>query len=1645
MSDAAASDNAAAFERLLQAIDRTAGDERGRGSRFENLIRDFLTRDPLWADQFTAVQSFAQWAEHCGGDPQVAALTSALGRRDTGIDLVATNAADGRYTAIQCKYYAPDAGIAKSGIDSFISASNHPGLFTQRLLITTSTRFTAQACHELRAKQPPVMLLTRHELAGAGIDWAQYLQGRVRRTSRRQLRDYQQAAVEAVCSGLREHERGQLIMACGSGKTFTALRIAEELAQGRGPVLFAVPSLSLLSQSLSDWKRQAARPLTALAVCSDQATGRVGMDDAADITRPDELPYPATTEAAALGAQYRRLQRRRRDGEGLCVIFATYHSLGVVSAAQQEHGLDEFALIICDEAHRTTGYRASTREREPMFVRVHDGQFIRAARRLYMTATPRIYGEAPKRQEAEGRIAQLYSMDDEQLYGPVLYTFTFNEAVLKGCLVDYQVIVLGMSRESLGADFNRAVEEAAAQGGLSVSHAAKVIGCYRALAKRGLEKEVSLHDDPAPMRRAVAFAQTINPSARTASISSRQFAREFPALVARFHQAELSRCATPQQRQEVEQRYTLSCSCEHIDGGMDALEKERRLSWLRGDMEAGECRILFNVRCLSEGVDVPALDAVIFLAPRRSAIDVIQAVGRVMRTAPGKRRGYVILPIVIPEGLDAADTLSDNRDFATIVQVLGALKSLDANFGAKIDGQLQQINPEFFTILAYNHELPTGRGTGEGAGSDGAGAGSGGEGGGGEGLQSSFAYRSHVAEEQIAALLVKKLGNRREWGEWAADAGSLCRAQAARIGQLLESSPQAAARFGEFAAALRHTLHAGLSDEELIEMLAQHLVIRPVVAELFREYPFAERNPLSQALSAMLEALQEAGLPPADRALSGFAEALRYRMRGIRTAAQRQSVILELFDKFFAQAFPRLRERLGIVYTPVELVDFILRSADELLRREFSTALGAADVHICDPFAGTGTFLTRLLQSGLIPAERLRDKYLHELHAAEIVPLAYYIACMNLESTYHELCGESEYEPNAALIFTDSFAPPPEGSADLFAAGLRENEARRRRLNEAPLRVIISNPPYSVGQTSANDDNQNAAYPQLDARIAQTYARGSAVTNKNSLYDSYIRALRLASDRLERGVIGFVTNANWLDSGSADGLRQCLSAEFAAIYVYNLRGNARTSGEQRRRERDNVFGVGSRAPIALTLLVKNPEHAGPAQIYYYAVGDYLSREDKLAQLRTHASLSHVPWQGLQPDVHGDWLNLRDPGFDKFLALGDRKGGGAALFDGYSRGLETSRDAWCYNADAQALERNMRTCIDCYNAEAAACDTDPGHELDMNPQHIAWTGPLKDKARKGLQAAACDPAHIVLALYRPFYPQQVYLDKFWNHRPGNFSDEVFGEHGEHDNLCLCVNADYVSFEDSGFIALMSARIPDVQLMFNGQCFPRYLYAPDPAQDTLLPGGGRREALTAAGVAHFRAAYRHGAEHIDEEAVFYYVYGLLHSTDYLQRYASSLQKQLPRIPRVATLGQFQAFEQAGRQLAALHTRWEQVTPYDGCELITCGTPACRAERLRYGRGGDKSTLIYNKTLTIRGIPPQAQEYVVNRKSALDWVVERCGVRTDKDSGIVNDFNAWIRASGDEQWLVKHILRVITISLETMKIVKGLPALEIHKGDQ
>lgn len=752
--------------------------------------------------------------------------------------------------------------------------------------------------------------------------------------------------------------------------------------------------------------------------------------------------------------------------------------------------------------------------------------------------------------------------------------------------------------------------------------------------------------------------------------------------------------------------------------------------------------------------------------------------------------------------------------------------------------------------------------------------------------------------------------------------------------------------------------------------------------------------------------------------------------------------------------------RLGIVYTPVEVVDFILHSVNDLLKQEFGQTLGSKGVHIIDPFTGTGTFITRLLQSDLIRPEELTHKYKHEIHANEIVLLAYYIAAINIEASYHSLVG-GKYVPFEGICLTDTFQMYEKD--DLVSALTVDNSARRKRQKKLDIRVIVGNPPYSAGQTSANDNNANIDYPHLDERIRSTYAAGSVMTSVRQLYDSYIRAIRWASDRIgNAGVIGFVTNAGWVESNQADGLRKCLADEFSNIYVFHLRGNARTSGERRRKEKDNVFGMGSRAPIAVSLLVKNPNAAEHGCIYFHDIGDYLSREEKLEKIAAYGSLAGVTaqngWNSINPDEHGDWLRQRDDSFGDFIVLGDKKGNCLKLFDNFSLGVGTNRDAWCYNFSQAAVVSNIEKMIAFYNAEVTRFkskfaehsrkirEEKAGGFINNDPTKISWSSSLIPKLI-AFEMGRFDANKVTRSLYRPFTMQWLYFDGMFNHRIGQMR-RIFPDKTS-ENLLIMVKQNPA---EAGHFAFILNCPPELQTDGGSQCFPLYLYdeeAQEQASDTadmfVAPVAAtqlkRRDAITDAGLAHFQEAYP--GEAITKEDLFYYVYGLLHSPDYRERYADNLSKELPRIPRVKTVADFWAFSKAGRALADLHLNYETVQPYP-LTIEAKGTLAdadYRVEKMKLAKKGDKTTVIYNGKITLRGIPEAAWDYVVNGKAALDWVMERQCVRTDKDSGIVNDANDWaIETMGNPKFPLELFQRVVTVSLETQKIVAALPKLDI-----
>ncbi|WP_268891864.1 type ISP restriction/modification enzyme [Actinomyces sp. zg328] len=1423
---------------------------------------------------------------------------------------------------------------------------------------------------------------------------------------------------------------------------------------------------------MREWSAEAEVPLRSFAVCSDAKVGKGrGKDSLSEDISVVDLAIPATTDAHALA---QRLARPAVPVDGVApmtVVFATYQSIDVVARAQ-EAGAPAFDLIICDEAHRTTGATAAG-EQDSAFVRVHDSAYLRGAKRLYMTATPRIYDDSTKARAGE-KNAVLASMDDETTYGAELFRLGFGEAVSRSLLTDYKVLVLTVSEEQVAAQLQSSLAQ---DGQLKLDDAARIVGCWNALAKRSAQAGDFGADDR-PMRTAVAFARDI--------ATSKRFASSFNGVAEDYRRTLAEPDGGASGLASVEVR--------HVDGSMNILERTERLSWLAGGAEeatagdgASSCRVLTNARCLSEGVDVPALDAVMFLSPRKSQVDIVQSVGRVMRLAPGKKYGYIILPVAIPAGKAPEEVLADNDVFRVVWEVLQALRAHDERFDAMVNKiDLNRSKPDKVAIID-----PFAPGGDDGDGEPGASPTA-------QGLQTGFDLDSLGRwKDAIYARLVQKVGSRRYWEQWAKDVAQIAARHRTRLERRV-ADPAVAGEFETFLAALRANLNDSITEDSAIDMLSQHLVTKPVFDAVFDGYDFGAENPVAQVMSRMLTVLDGDSLEAETQQLEGFYASVRERCAGIDNAEGKQRVITELYEKFFSLAFPATAKSLGIVYTPVEIVDFILRSVDWLSREHFGRGVSDEGVHVLDPFTGTGTFIVRLLQSGLIRPEDLARKYASELHANEILLLAYYIATANIEVAYRDCASGSGdgYAPFNGIVLTDTFQMGEDDDVldrSVFVANNDRAEAQRG----LDIRLIVGNPPYSVGQKSANDNNANQPYPCLDLRIGATYAERAVGKNMRNLYDSYLRAIRWASDRLgDAGVIGFVTNGGFIDANTADGVRLSLAEEFAHIYVFNLRGNQRTAGELSRQEGGKVFGAGSRATVAVTFLVKNPAHTGPAVIHYRDIGDYLSREDKLA-IVADSRVEEMDWDRLVPNEVGDWINQRDPRYQSWRVLGSMKGGDP-VFSSTTLGVTTNRDVWVYNFSLDTLRDSCERLIDTYNAErervhrqhrgAQLTDKSVRDLVTTDETQIKWTRDLYGSAAKN-RLIRYDAGATHLALYRPFCKQWLNASDGIIYLPAIL--RRYFPTPAHDNLGFYIVG---SGSDVPFSSLVTDVVPNLHVTgagSGGQFFPRWTWekvsgrhaAEDQGFDLdalsepqgeagaavgyegeVIGDYRRVDNVTDATLNAYRAAY--GPE-VDKADVFYYVYGLLHHPEYRSRYGADLKKSLPRIPLVATREDFTALATAGRALADLHLDYEEVEPWpltltvDGASLPwarrTDLDPArLRVTKMRYAktrvdgtRVDDKTSIVYNEHVTVSGIPEQAQDYLLGSRSALDWLLDRYQVKVDKASGIVNDPNDWMdEGAGAEPgapaqplYLLDLIARVTTVSVRTQQIVHDLPALTIR----
>lgn len=1571
----------ATFDELVTQIDNNLDNQRDRGTAFEKMVVAYLKNEPTYKQKFSDVWMLNEVpAEYH------------ISKRDTGVDIVAKDYA-GNLTAVQAKYYKGKVG--KDTINSFV-AEMGKSYYSSGLLVSSTDQWNRNAEAALENNTKPITRIGLSQLRHAHFNWEKFSFAKENDLSKKEHKEphkYQKTAISNSVAYFKDHDRGKLIMAPGTGKTFTSLKIAEALMNDQKKhqfyVLYLVPSIQLLTQTLFNWNNDVSDGIhmTSFSVVSDnKANKKKGKDD--DTLGAKDIGFEPTTNVEELVKNFKYAERIDTGNE-MTVVFSTYQSIDVIHKAQ-EQGIPEFDLIIADEAHRT----ASTTKlnEDSAFTEVHSNKNVQGKLRLYQTATPKIYDANTKRKAKENSIV-VSSMDDEERYGKEIFRLGFGDAVAQGYLTDYKVTVLAVSESYINKDMQRIM---AADNQLKVDDIGKIIGVWNAMVKRnGMTGEIT----GAPMKRAIAFTDKIK--------HSKAISEEFETVVNEYLDAQSTD--------------SFQVDVHHVDGKLNALQKEEQIDWLADDnVEDNHARVLSNVRFLTEGIDVPNLDAIIFFSPKKSQVDIVQAVGRIMRRSEGKEYGYIILPIVVADGVDPRDALDNNKQYKQVWQVLNALRSTDERFDAEVNTlDLNKKKDERINFIGVDSSPDEDVTEKKGLEAEQK-----------QGGQMSLPLDFEEMRDAFYGKVVQKVGDRRYLEDWSKDVAEIAKMYIRRINDLIDSNEGAKIAFDKFLTSLHHNINDSIDKDDAVQMLAQHLITEPIFDALFGDYDFAKNNIVSKALNDVITTFKMFGFEKEQEQLKPFYESVKLRASGIDNAEGKQRLIVTLYNNFFKKGFPNLDKQLGIVFTPIEVVDFIISSVDDALQKYFGKHLADKGIHVLDPFTGTGTFITRTLEylrrqmdDGKITFNDILRKYLHELHANEIILLSYYIAAINIEAVFDEVNGPKRgYQPFEGIVLTDTFEST-ERKNSFMDELLGQNNERLKKEQEAPITAIISNPPYSVGQKSQNDNNQNIHYQHLENEIVNTYVKNSNSGLSKGLYDSYVKAFRWASDRIgENGVIGFVTNGSYLTGKSTSGLRASLYNEFNHLYIFNLRGNARTQGEQRRKEKDNVFGQGTRTTIAISILVKDgsDEH----ELFYHDIGDYLSRKAKLKIIDQCKSISSLKLDKIIPDGNNDWLNQNDPNYKKYKVLADDSSLKDGVFNSHSLGVESNRDPWVYGFSRNKISDNVNRLINNYNKELKLYQNSDkaSFNLNRNPKEIKWTRKLEKEFKKGYKQKF-NFSRMTLTMYRPFVKKWLYYDKHLNEET-----RLFYDHFGNDNKVIITTGRSSS---KPFSALITDCIPDLQTMMNCQGFMRY------------DNGTSTELFSNTDNINKSFAQKLG---LNNDETFAYVYALLNSPDYQEKFANDLRKDLARIPIMKDI---KKYVEIGNQLIQLHMNYEEAPVYDGVKIKYSGEPNYKVTKIKFGKKrnpetnkleNDRSTIIFNDSITISNIPEKAYEYIVNGRSAIEWIIDQYQIKTDtrSGSGIVDDPNDY---SDDPKYIFNLFLRIITVSLKTIDLINQLPKFEVE----
>ncbi|MGL2796203.1 type ISP restriction/modification enzyme [Helicobacter pylori] len=1579
---------------------------RHKGSLFEKISKQFLQEHDS-ANEYESIDLWYDWKLR-GKE------------RDKGIDIVITTS-NKEYIAVQCKFH--QNSVSYNDISPFLTQLQS-GVgevrFKKGIIISTSnlTSEALKAIEQIRSTGMGIDIdeITEEDFIYSRIDWEKFdptkTEDEIPLYDKKRPRPHQTEAIEKTKEYFSDpkNARGKLIMACGTGKTYTSLKIMEALDPKI--TLFLAPSIALLSQTFREYAQEKSDPFYASIVCSDDKTGKSKDEDNDDI-KFSELPLKPSTRLEDILSVYEKAQKENKR----FIIFSTYQSALRIKEAQ-EAGLNGIDLIICDEAHRTVGAMYSTNERDDKnaFTLCHSDENIKATKRLYMTATPKVYSESSKA-KAKEKDNIIYSMDDAQTFGEEIYTLNFERAIALDLLTDYKVIILAVRSENLSGvtnSVNKKISQLEAKGTkldkklINNEFVCKIVGTHKGLAKQDVivlddenkeDNDLKNKADTFVSQRAISFCKSIQ--------TSKNIKDSFETIMECYDE-ELKKKSFK----------NLQITIDHVDGTMNCKERLDKLENLN-QFEPNTCKVLSNARCLSEGVDVPALDSVIFFDGKSAMVDIIQAVGRVMRKAKNKKRGYIILPIALEESeIKNLDEAVKNTNFKNIWKVLKALRSHDpslvdeATFKEKIkifgSDDTSNLDDEEELKKDKTEQTPN------------------------DPKQAQKTLFDAILLQDLANavynVMPTKLGDRNYWENFAKKTGNIARTLNERLKDIFGKNPEF---FHDFLNSLRGNIHQNIKEEKALDMITSHIITKPIFDAIFGDNI---QNPIAKALDKMVEKLSTLGLEGETKDLKNLYESVKTEAARAKSQKSQQELIKNLYNTFFKEAFRKQSEKLGIVYTPIEVVDFILRATNGILKKHFNTDFNDQNITIFDPFTGTGSFIARLLskENDFISDEALKEKFQKGLFAFDIVLLSYYIALINITQAAQNRDSSLKNFKNIAL--TDSLDYLEEKSAKGVIPGfedLKENQEIKTTMEKQNIRV---NPPYSSGAKSENDNNQNLTHLKLEKLVYEKYGKNSTAKVGKTTRDTLIQSIRMASDLLkDKGVVGFVVNGSFIDSKSTDGFRKCVAKEFSHLYVLNLRGTARTSGEQRKKEGDGIFDSGSRATVAIIFFVKD-KNAPNHTIFYYEVEDGLKREAKLNLLAGFENLDLVPFKEIVPNDKGDWINQREDAFEKLIPLkrDPKLKIFDTIFDLNSNGVATNRDPWVYNFSPNALMQSVQNCIDTYNADLKrfnevfreafkqrAKGVKSGDlykhlndkEITTDKTKIAWVQNLKNQLIKGKKLDDFSQEKISVSLYRPFNKQYFYYERelAWSFYS---MKKIFPDKSAQN---VVINTS--SMASRNFSCLIANEITDVQTMANNQAYPLYYY------DDL---GNRHYAISGYALNLFRKHYEDHS--IAEEEIFYYIYAIFHHKGYLEKYKNSLAKEAPRI---ALSEDFKELSILGKELAELHLNYESGEMHESVQYTTLMNTEMEGyyDVEKMTKKGD--CILYNHHITITQIPKKAFEYVINGKSAIDWVIERYQKTMDKDSLIENNPNHY--AGG--KYVFELLCRVIKLSEKSVDLIEKI----------